>query len=297
MDSSLARRAMAILVVSASLLWASAPVAAQPGNQGSFMGIVTQVEISGPTEVCTNVEYSYTVDVIRYWLHGVIANTTYVNMGSIAANVTLDVSGQGASGRTTVFAGATFPARFANPGSYTLTASAVTSTTTGSVDPATAVITAKSCDYEIQALSVWYNLPFGLRPWVGGVMPPVLLRPDASGNYLATGTLETFAIGNFACANPYDISDPEVTIRAVARSSGTTLAFSLDYADGTAVASVRCPEAGASSRPAPYSIQPISSFLSAAPLGGVDVWVEAPHTITTIGRSSGVTHVILRKLP
>jgi hypothetical protein len=253
--------------------------------------------------VCTNVEYTYTAEVVRYYVFGVIANTTYEAQGTVPADVTL--TGVGAAGiiRTRFFGGASFRRTFPAAGTYTLRATAtgvasIAGGNVGSIDPATAVVTARSCDYELTALSIWYHLPYGFQPWIGGVIDPVLLRPDASGSYRATGHLRTFALAEGPCSPTFDVQDVDVVIVGAIRSSGTTFAYSIDYTPGKAVTHVTCPKAGsASSRLDDFSVDTISDFLPRNPLGGVAVGRESPHVVHAGADVNGVTYVILTPLP
>ncbi len=281
------------------------PAAAmQPNPPGTWDEVLYRVELGGETSPCTNVEYTYTVNVAKYYGYDNGSRRTYVPQGNVTATVTIDVAGRTASGRTRLFGGTSFPARFTDADTYTITATGSGvpiipgSSLMARIEPATMVVTAKSCDFDLSTLSIWYHLPDGFKPWVGGITGPVRLHPNAAGKYQATTTLSTFAIAapRDGCVATFDVEDVEAEITGAVNFANSFI-FVISWSDGTSRAKVVCGPVSSTSREDTFSLDLTTGRLPASPPSGTSVGREAPHVLHASSDVNGITYVILTPVP
>jgi hypothetical protein len=284
-------------------------VAQQPSPLGRLAAISNKVELIGDTDVCTNVQYPYIVKITQDYGYDNGLTTgrgtpliEYVSHGPIGAPFTLVAPRGTVTGRTTFLGTRSLLVSFPTPGPYTVTATTPAPTAPGPgidtfVDQGSMHVKARSCDFELTMLSVWYHLPDGFKPWVGGIVDAVRLHPDSSGYYRATAPLRTFAIAapEGGCVPTFDVEDVKARITGII-SPGGSLYLTIDYPPGTSHTSVVCGSLAGASRPDTFTLDSIKADFDVSRLSETADFPVAPHVLHASSTVDGVTYVIVTPL-
>jgi len=271
-----------------------------PLNPARFAGVEFTIEVSGQTDLCTDTDYEFIVEVVRYAIHEPVSAGQNFNWGPAAAEVTGTINGITETQATGAGRKGVFSAHFSTAGTYTLefTASALNTVGYDQPLPLSVTVTVHECDWYVTTMSIWYHLPFGFRDWTGAVTRRVKLDPDGLGNLVGTGTLDTFAIPKVLlplCDVTVKPDKPAVDFTA--RSSNaraapavSSLKIDVAYALTHVTTTITCPR----TRTVNESQGTVDGFNGTMRINnGVGFGRKLPHILNANGPNNGVTRVIV----